>query len=142
MASDFSVAWQCLPKRTIGFLLPIKLHALIRQGVSPPSFDTGARNGVLCGSQQSHLITEDNWPGRRLNLGLPNGTLALYPLLSSCSTLQSLKIRSFTPLQGFKPTNFCSGGGSDDHSATAPVKYSLKNTRSLCISTPISLPKL
>jgi uncharacterized membrane protein YhfC len=36
------------------FLLRIKLHALIRLGVSPPSFDTGARNGVLCGSQQSH----------------------------------------------------------------------------------------
>jgi hypothetical protein len=27
MASDFSVAWQCLSKRTIGFLLRIKLHA-------------------------------------------------------------------------------------------------------------------
>jgi hypothetical protein len=37
MASDFSVAWQCLSKRTIGFLLRIKLHALIRLGVSPPS---------------------------------------------------------------------------------------------------------
>jgi hypothetical protein len=29
MASDFSVAWQCLSKRTIGFSLRIKLHALI-----------------------------------------------------------------------------------------------------------------
>jgi hypothetical protein len=36
------------------FLVRIKLHALIRLGVSPPSFDTGARNGVLCGSQPSH----------------------------------------------------------------------------------------
>jgi hypothetical protein len=27
MASDFSVAWQCLSKRTIGFSLRIKLHA-------------------------------------------------------------------------------------------------------------------
>jgi hypothetical protein len=35
MASDFSAAWQCLSKRTI-FLLRIKLHALNRQGVSPP----------------------------------------------------------------------------------------------------------
>jgi hypothetical protein len=26
-ASDFSVAWQCLSKRTIGFSLRIKLHA-------------------------------------------------------------------------------------------------------------------
>jgi hypothetical protein len=32
----------------------IKLHALIRLGVSPPSYDTGAWNGVLCGSQQNH----------------------------------------------------------------------------------------
>jgi hypothetical protein len=27
MASDFSVAWQCLSKRTIGFSLQIKLHS-------------------------------------------------------------------------------------------------------------------
>jgi hypothetical protein len=26
MASDFSIAWQCLPKRTIGFSFWIKLH--------------------------------------------------------------------------------------------------------------------
>jgi hypothetical protein len=31
-----------------------KHHTLIRLGVSMPSFDTGARNGVLCGSRQSH----------------------------------------------------------------------------------------
>jgi hypothetical protein len=37
MASDFSVAWQCLSKRTIGFSLRIKLHALIWLGVSPPN---------------------------------------------------------------------------------------------------------
>jgi hypothetical protein len=37
MASDFSVTWQCLSKRTIGFSLRIKLHTLIR--VSPPSSD-------------------------------------------------------------------------------------------------------
>jgi hypothetical protein len=36
------------------FLLRIKLHALIRLGVSAPSFDTGAQNGVLCGSCESH----------------------------------------------------------------------------------------
>jgi hypothetical protein len=81
MASDFSVAWQCLSKRTIGFSLWIKLHALIRLGVSPPSFDTGARNGVLCGSRLKPLITGENWPGRCLNPGLPNDTPALYPLL-------------------------------------------------------------
>jgi hypothetical protein len=50
MTPHFSVAWQCLSKRTIGFWLRIKLHALIRLGVSPPCFDTGARNGVLCES--------------------------------------------------------------------------------------------
>jgi hypothetical protein len=37
MASDFSFAWQFLSKKTISFLLWIKLHALIRLGVSPPS---------------------------------------------------------------------------------------------------------
>jgi hypothetical protein len=37
MASDFSAAWQCLSKITIVFLLRIKLHALIRLGVSLPS---------------------------------------------------------------------------------------------------------
>jgi hypothetical protein len=46
-ASDFSVAWQCLSKRTIDFLA--KIHALIRLGVSPPSFDrvTVFNGGVL-----------------------------------------------------------------------------------------------
>jgi hypothetical protein len=54
MASDFSVAWQCLSKSAIVFSLRIKLHALIRLGVAPPSIDTGAQNGVLCASLQSH----------------------------------------------------------------------------------------
>jgi hypothetical protein len=54
MASDFSVARQCLSKRTIGFLLQIKLHTLIWLGVSQPSFDNGAQNGVTCGSRQTH----------------------------------------------------------------------------------------
>jgi hypothetical protein len=36
------------------FSLRIKLHALIQLGVSAPGFDTGAWNGVLCGSQPSH----------------------------------------------------------------------------------------
>jgi hypothetical protein len=36
------------------FLLRIKLHALICLGVSLPSFDTGAWNGVMCGSQLTH----------------------------------------------------------------------------------------
>jgi hypothetical protein len=37
LPSDFLVARQYLSNRTIGFLLRIKLHALIRLGVSPPS---------------------------------------------------------------------------------------------------------
>jgi hypothetical protein len=36
------------------FSLRIKLHALIRLEVSPPSFDTGAQYGVMCGSRLSH----------------------------------------------------------------------------------------
>jgi hypothetical protein len=36
------------------FLLQIKLSALIQLGVSPPSFDMCARNGVLYGSQKIH----------------------------------------------------------------------------------------
>jgi hypothetical protein len=32
----------------------LQLQTIIRPGVSLPSFDTGARNGVLCGSQLSH----------------------------------------------------------------------------------------
>jgi hypothetical protein len=31
MASDFSAAWQCLSKRTIGFSLRIKLHACFNE---------------------------------------------------------------------------------------------------------------
>jgi hypothetical protein len=37
MASDFSVPWRFVSKRTIGFSLQIKLHALIQLGVSPPT---------------------------------------------------------------------------------------------------------
>jgi hypothetical protein len=66
--------------RTIGSSLRIKLNALIRLGVNPLSFDTGARNGVLCGSRESH-ITKEFWPGRGLNPDLPNETWSLYPLL-------------------------------------------------------------
>jgi hypothetical protein len=40
MASDFSVAWQCLSKNTIGFSLKIDFHTLIRLVVSPSSFLT------------------------------------------------------------------------------------------------------
>jgi hypothetical protein len=81
MASDFSVAWQCLSKRTIGFSLRIKLHALIRLGVSPPSFDTGTRNGIMYGSQLSHLsLKKIGWP--RFEPGSPKwhtGALSTTP---------------------------------------------------------------
>jgi hypothetical protein len=64
--------------RAISFSLRIKLHTLAR--CLSLSFDTGARNGVLCGSQQ--LVNEEILPGRGLNPGLPNETPALYPLLN------------------------------------------------------------
>jgi hypothetical protein len=44
MASDFSVAWQCLSKRTIGFLLRIKLHA---PGYNVIIFETGQNSQTL-----------------------------------------------------------------------------------------------
>jgi hypothetical protein len=44
MASDFSVAWQCLSKITIGFLLWIKLHALWHNSYQPiPRGDSTSR---------------------------------------------------------------------------------------------------
>jgi hypothetical protein len=53
MASDFSVAWQFSQREQLLFFkLRIKHHTLIQLGVSLPSFDTGAQNGVLCGSSQ------------------------------------------------------------------------------------------
>jgi hypothetical protein len=54
MASDFTVTWQ-FSQREHFFLLWIKLHTLIQLVVSPPSFDTGALNGIMLGSQQSHI---------------------------------------------------------------------------------------
>jgi hypothetical protein len=42
MASDFIVAWQCLSKRTIGFLLWIKLHAPVLHGYQRTS-STGVK---------------------------------------------------------------------------------------------------
>jgi hypothetical protein len=56
-------------------------HALIRLGVSPPSFVTGAQYEVLRGPCHKPLITEEIWPGQRLNPGLPNITPVPYPLL-------------------------------------------------------------
>jgi hypothetical protein len=64
------------------FSLQIKLHTLIRLGVSLPSYDTSVRNGVpTVWFLTKPLITEEIWPGRGLNPGLQNDTPALYPLL-------------------------------------------------------------
>jgi hypothetical protein len=54
MASDFTLARQYFQKEQCFFSLRIKLHAPIQLRVSPPSFDTGARNGVMCCFCQSH----------------------------------------------------------------------------------------
>jgi hypothetical protein len=51
--SDFSVARQCLSRRT--FFCDRSNSMPLCNWKSPrPAFDTGARNGVLCGSQLSH----------------------------------------------------------------------------------------
>jgi hypothetical protein len=40
------------------------------------------------------LITEENWPGRGLNLGLPNDTPALYPLLHELMLISNFKFKT------------------------------------------------
>jgi hypothetical protein len=79
MAPDFSVTWQCLSKRTIGFFVTDQTLRPYPTRSLPPSLDTGAQTTVWVLSKP--LITEDIWPGQGLNPGLPNDTLALYPLL-------------------------------------------------------------
>jgi hypothetical protein len=100
MASDFSAAWQCLSKKTF-FLLQIKLHTLIRLGVSLPSFDTGALWSTAWVSSKP-LITEEIWPGQGLNPRLPNDTLVLFPLLH--------KLMLFLTVFTIKPHDFSSLG--------------------------------
>jgi hypothetical protein len=41
------------------YVTDLQLQATIRPGVSLPSFDTGARNRVLCGCKLSHLIAKE-----------------------------------------------------------------------------------
>jgi hypothetical protein len=53
--------WTISAKRYSSFSLCIKLHALIRLGVTPPSFDTGAWNVELCGARQSHWSLKKFW---------------------------------------------------------------------------------
>jgi hypothetical protein len=59
MASDFAVAWQCLSKKTNGFLLQIKLHAhtvvekivfgmlCIVSGQAGPNFASGLNDDII-----------------------------------------------------------------------------------------------
>jgi hypothetical protein len=54
MTSDFSVAWQCLSKRTIGFFVMDQTPPPYPTRSLPTQLDTGAQNVVLCGSRQSH----------------------------------------------------------------------------------------
>jgi hypothetical protein len=104
MAYDYSVAWQFLSKRTNVFFLQIKLHALIRLGVSLPSFDTGAHmEWSTVWVSTKPLITEENWPGQGLNPGLPNDTPALYPLL------HELMLTYYTFLESYQYAFFVSG---------------------------------
>jgi hypothetical protein len=58
----------------------MKLNGLIQLGASPPRFDTRAQievHNVLVLTKP--FITEEIWPGRGLNPGLPYGTPVLYP---------------------------------------------------------------
>jgi hypothetical protein len=89
IASDFSVTWQFLSKRKIVFLLRIKLHALIRLGVSPP------RSTVWVSTKP--VITEKILPGQGLNPGLPNDTTVRYPLLHELM-LNTKRIITLDPL--------------------------------------------
>jgi hypothetical protein len=80
MASDFSVARQCLSKRTIVFLLRIKLHTLIRLGVSHQFWHRCMEWSTVWVSSRL-LITEESWPAQGLIPSLPIDTQALYLLL-------------------------------------------------------------
>jgi hypothetical protein len=54
MASDFSVAWQCLSKRTIGFLLRIKLMPILK------SFFPGKLSPGVIHTIDSHQKLSEN----------------------------------------------------------------------------------
>jgi hypothetical protein len=74
------------------------------------------------------LITEENWPGRGLNPGLPNDTPALYPLLHKlmlfCTFFTNLVMqtsllyrpKNFTPL-------FCKPGAANETIEPAPTFF-------------------
>ncbi len=67
LASRVSSRWRYLSyfSNEKVFVTDLQLHTLIRLGVSPPSFDTGARMEYLCGPQPSHeLLAEPRFePG-------------------------------------------------------------------------------
>jgi hypothetical protein len=81
MASDFSVAWQCLSKRTIGFFITDQTPRPYPTRSLPAQFWHWCTEWSTVWVLSKPLITEENWPGRDLNPGLPNDTPALYPLL-------------------------------------------------------------
>jgi hypothetical protein len=81
MASDFSVAWQCLSKRTIGFFVTDQTPRPYPTRSLPAQLWHRCTEWSTVWVSSKPLITEENWPGRGLNPGLPNDTPALYPLL-------------------------------------------------------------
>jgi hypothetical protein len=81
MASDFSVAWQCLSKRTIVFFIAEQTPCPYPTRSHPAQLWHRCTEWSTVLVSTKPLITEENWPGRGLNLGLPNNTPALYPLL-------------------------------------------------------------
>jgi hypothetical protein len=81
MASDFSAAWQCLSKRTIGFFVTDQTPRPYPTRSLPAQLWHRCTEWSTVWVSTKPLISEENWPGRGLNPGLPNDTPALYPLL-------------------------------------------------------------
>jgi hypothetical protein len=81
MASDFSVAWQCLSKRTIVFFVTDQTPRPYPTRSLPAKFWHRCIEWSTVWVSSKPLITEENWPGQGLNPGLPNDTPVLYPLL-------------------------------------------------------------
>jgi hypothetical protein len=81
MASDFSAAWQCLSKRTIGFFVTDQTPCPYPTRSLPTQLWHRCTEWSTVWVSTKPLISEENWPGWGLNPGLPNDTPALYPLL-------------------------------------------------------------
>jgi hypothetical protein len=67
-------------KENTWFFVTDQFYALIQLGVSAQFWHQCKEWSTVWVSSKP-LITEENWPGWGLNPGLPNDTLALYPLL-------------------------------------------------------------